>query len=184
LTPRADRPYDRAGIVIFHTQREDSMTRVTHIVVACALLLAVGAVPAFSDQACKPVVGHFEAVRVLPGEDHCPSTAPFCTAGRVWGGIQGDYQFVMTNVTPSVLMGGTPSIVFFTGKSTIFLKSGDNLAGTDTGAIDSVLGGFASLITFDGGTGAMAGATGQIRLRGELAEGTTSGDYVGTLCTP
>jgi hypothetical protein len=29
----------------------------------------------------------------------------------------------------------------------------------------------------------MAGATGQIRLRGELAEGTTSGDYIGILCT-
>jgi len=32
----------------------------------------------------------------------------------------------------------------------------------------------------------MTGATGQIRLRGELSAqaGTTSGDYVGTLCTP
>lgn len=47
-------------------------------------------------------------------------------------------------------------------------------------------GGFASLITFTGGTGRMAGASGQIRLRGPLdqEEGTTSGDYIGTLCTP
>ena len=36
------------------------------------------------------------------------------------------------------------------------------------------------------GTGDMANATGQIRLRGELsfAAGTTQGDYAGTLCTP
>jgi len=165
------------------------MKGVTHIVVACALLLAVGAVPALSDQACKHVVGHFEAVTVPPGEGHCPPVpGAFCTAGRVWGGIQGNYQFVMTGATPSVLIGGVPTVLFFAGKSTIFLKRGDVLLGTDTGAIDLPpgLGGFASLITFDGGTGAMAGATGQIRLRGEFsaAEGTTEGDYVGTLCRP
>ena len=57
----------------------------------------------------------------------------------------------------------------------------------DTGSIDLVspFGGFASLITFDGGTGAMSNATGQIRLRGEFSasEGTTAGDYLGTLCS-
>jgi hypothetical protein len=61
------------------------------------------------------------------------------------------------------------------------------LFGTDTGSIDLPpgLGGFASLITFGGGTGPMSTATGQIRLRGEFSPtaGTTSGDYLGTLCT-
>ena len=76
-----------------------------------------------------------------------------------------------------------PSIFFFTGKSVITLKSGDQLLGTDTGSLDvGPLGGFASLITFTGGTGDMTGATGQIRLRGEITETTTSGDYVGILC--
>ena len=93
----------------------------------------------------------------------------------------------MTALVPSEPFGGVPTIVFFTGRSTIFLKSGDQLLGTDTGSIDLPpgLGGFASLITFTGGSGAMAGATGQIRLRGEFdpAEATTSGDYIGTLCT-
>ena len=87
-----------------------------------------------------------------------------------------------------MIIGGVPTILFFTGKSTIFLKSSDQLLGTDTGSIDLPpgQGGFASLITFDGGSGNMTGATGQIRLRGEFdaAEGTTSGDYVGKLCTP
>jgi hypothetical protein len=95
------------------------------------------------------VVGHFEARVVLPGTAHCPATAPFCTAGRVWGGIQG----------------------------TVFLNGGDQFQGTDTGSIDLVRGGFASLITLDG-------EGGQIRLRGDLnaAENTTSGDYLGTYC--
>jgi hypothetical protein len=134
--------------------------------------------PAWADQQCKPVVGHFEA-HVVPPPD---CTAPFCSAGRVWGGIQGSYTFTMTTIVPS---GAAPSIMFFTGQSAITLKSGDLLHGTDTGALDlGPLGGFASLITFTGGTGDMAGATGQIRLRGELGEGTTSGDYIGTLCKP
>lgn len=145
-----------------------------------ALMLTVSAAAAAADQNCKPVVGHFEA-HVVPPPD---CLAPFCSAGRVWGGIQGTYTFAMTTIVPS---GAVPSIMFFTGQSAITLKSDDLLYGTDTGALDlGPLGGFASLITFTGGTGNMAGATGQIRLRGELdpVEGTTSGDYLGTLCTP
>jgi hypothetical protein len=165
------------------------MTRVFQSIAGVALSIAAGVAPVFAADACKPVVGHFEALLVPPGQGHCPSDpTAFCTAGRVWGGIQGNYQFVMTASTPSVVMGGTPTVLFFTGKSTIFLKSGDRLLGTDTGSIDLPpgFGGFASLITFDGGTGHATGATGQIALRGEFsaAAGTTSGDYAGQLCTP
>ena len=109
-----------------------------------------------------------------------------CTAGRVWSGIQGTYRFTadkfIPNGEPEV-----PSILFFTGHSIISLKSGDQLFGTDTGSIELPpgKGGFASLITFTGGTGTMQNATGQIRLRGELnaADGKTSGDYLGEVCT-
>ncbi len=153
------------------------------ICVLAAGILSLVVVNASADQTCKPVEGHFEAGLVSPPA--CQSPVGICTAGRVWGGIQGDYQFVMTQAIPSAPT-GVPSIFFFTGKSTIALKSGDQLLGTDTGSIDFALGGFASLITFGGGTGAMSSATGQIRLRGELnaQAGTTSGDYVGTLCAP
>ena len=144
------------------------------IVTALLLALASGAVLAD----CKPVVGSFEARVVPPGTGHCPATAPFCTAGRVWGGIQGTYQFVMTNSESSVLLGGLPTIFFFAGRSTVTLKSGDIVRGTDTGSIAFAPGGFASLSTFDGG--------GQARLRGDFdaSQGTTSGDYLGSLCTP
>ena len=132
-------------------------------------------VAAAADQTCKPVVGHFEAAVVPPGGD-CASPI-LCTAGQVWGGLQGTYNFTMTSQQPS---GAIPSIFFFTGNSAVTLKNGDVTNGIDTGSIDlGPDGGFASLITFSGGTG-------QIRLRGQLnqAEGTTSGDYIGTLCTP
>jgi hypothetical protein len=129
---------------------------------------------------CKPVVGHFQASIVPPGEGHCPADPnAFCTAGRVWGGVQGTYQFAMTAAIPSGGFGGVPTIIFFTGRSTVFLKRGGQIVGTDTGSIDLPpgAGGFASLITFDD-------AGGQIRLRGEFnaAEATTSGDYIGELC--
>ena len=156
-------------------------------IAALALLLAPVS-HARADQACKPAVGHFEASIVPPGQEFCPPTALLCTSGRVWGGIQGTYQFVMTAQYPSILLGGVPTVLFFTGRSTVFLKSGDEMTGTDTGSIDvnPANGGFASLITFDGPSSSAPGAGGQIRLRGEFdpAAGATSGDYLGRVCTP
>lgn len=145
-------------------------------------LIAATAVPVAAQQ-CKPLVGSFEA-SVQPANT-CPG--PFCTAGNVWGGIQGTYRFTMDKAIPNGEP-EVPTIDFFTGHSIITLKSGDQIFGTDTGTLDLPPGhgGFASLITFTGGTGAMANATGQIRLRGEFdaVAGITSGDYVGTMCTP
>jgi hypothetical protein len=148
----------------------------TTFIVASVLLMASPAVA----QTCKPVVGSFEAVVVPAGQRHCPTGAELCTAGRVWGGVQGTYEFVMTAQHPSILMGGVPTIIFFTGRSVVSLKSGDRIVGTDTGSIDVLpaRGGFASLITMDADGG-------QMKLRGDFdpAAGTTAGDYVGTLCS-
>ncbi len=153
-----------------------------------ALGIAVCGVPlaasrAHASQQCKPVVGSFEAHVVVAG---CASPVGLCTAGRVWGGIQGTYEFTMSSAAPNGKP-DVPTILFFTGHSTVTLKSGDVVLGTDTGviALPPGNGGFASLITFNGGTGTMANATGQIRLRGDFdpVAGTTSGDYLGTVCT-
>lgn len=144
-------------------------------------LIAATAVPVTA-QKCKPLVGSFEA-EVQPANE-CQGV--LCTAGHVWGGLHGNYRFTMDNMIPNGEP-EVPTISFFTGHSIITLKSGDKLFGTDTGTIDLPpgQGGFASLITFTGGSGAMANATGQIRLRGEFdpVAGTTSGDYIGTVCT-
>lgn len=148
-----------------------------------ALTLTLSAAPASADQNCKSVVGSFEA-RVVPHPPAGTCTAVFCTAGRVWGGIQGTYAFTMP--TPPQPSGAVPSIFFFTGDSVITTKSGDVVYGKDTGALDfGPDGGFASLITFTGAAASQQ-VSGQIRLRGQLdpVDGTTSGDYLGTLCTP
>ena len=148
--------------------------------VGLGLFLIAATVVPVAAQKCKPVNGSFLA-QVQP-----TCSGILCTAGRVWGGIQGDYQFTMDKAIPNGEP-EVPTISFFTGHSIISLKSGDQLFGTDTGTIDLPpgQGGFASLITFTGGTGAMTGATGQIRLRGvfDPVAGTTSGDYTGEVCT-
>ena len=145
------------------------------------IVLVLASSTSYADQTCKPVVGSFEA-HVVPPPPLGDCLAPFCTSGRVWGGVQGTYRFDMTSLQDS---GAVPSISFFTGQSEVSLRSGDVVHGTDTGSLD--LGpnaGFASLITFGGGTGEYANASGQIRLRGQLSQtdGTTSGDYLGTIC--
>ncbi len=162
--------------------------KTSRLIIAAAILAAVG-LPGTASAArpCKPVIGHFQANVVPPGEGHCPPAPDaFCTAGRVWGGIQGDYEFLMTGALPADVIGGVPTVLFFSGQSTVLLRNGDELFGVDTGSIDLPpgQGGFASLITFDGGTGGTSTASGQIRLRGDFdaAAGTTSGDYIGTLC--
>lgn len=147
------------------------------LLAACILALPIPLAVA----SCKPVVGSFEAVIVPPGQAHCPADPnAFCTAGRVWGGVQGTYRFAMTAAVPSGGFGGVPTIIFFTGRSTVSLKRGGQIVGTDTGSIDLPpgAGGFASLITFDAGGG-------QIQLRGNFnaAEATTAGDYIGELCS-
>ena len=104
---------------------------------AFSALPLLGVASAAAAQGCKQVVGHFEANIVPPGQGHCPADPnAFCTAGRVWGGVQGTYRFVMTAAVPSGAFGGVPSIVFFTGRSTVFLKRGGTMTGTDTGSID------------------------------------------------
>jgi hypothetical protein len=150
---------------------------------AAAVLLAA-ALPhvTLARPACRPVNGHFEARLVPP--PGCTSIVGVCTAGRVWGGLQGEYEFTMSKLVPTAEP-ETPSILFFTGRSVVHTSNGD-LHGVDTGTIDLPpgQGGFASLITWTGGTGPYTATTGQIRLRGFLdaAAGTTSGDYVGEIC--
>ena len=160
------------------------MIRSSVFVLAAAL--ALGPSIARADQPCKPVVGSFEAHITADG---CTSfNGLLCTSGRGWGGIQGNYFFTMASLVPTAAVApptaSVPSIFFFTGNSDVALKDGSHALGIDTGTIDLPFipggqGGFASLITFSGAV------SGQIRLRGEFdpVAGTTSGDYLGRICS-
>jgi len=150
--------------------------------IVAAIASVAGCIPAaWAQDGCKPVSGRFEARVVPQGVGHCPDVPGIlCTAGRVWGGIQGDYQFIVSGVVPAATIGGIPTAIFFAGQSTILLNDGSTVLGTDSGALDVPpgQGGFASLISFT------SGASGQIHLRGDFdpVAGTTAGDYLGAIC--
>ncbi len=153
---------------------------------AMVLLAAIApASPARAGEGCKPVYGFYTS-----RQQACD--APFCTAGRLIGGIQADYAFVATQFLPAAaLAGGDPALanaLFYVGKSDVTLKSGDHVFASDSGVIDPPplgTGKQAALLVVSGGTGAYAGATGFLQLRGTLgAGGIVTGDYSGEICTP
>src|SRR5260370_34268363 len=92
---------------------------------ATAFAVAAGCIPTANAQdGCKPVNGRFEARVVPPGVGHCPNIAGLlCTAGRVWGGIQGQYQFVVSGVVPAATIGGSPPPGLFAAHSPSLLHS-------------------------------------------------------------
>lgn len=122
----------------------------------------------------------------------------FCTKGKVIGGLQAQFELTLTSQIPANFLMPTdltppqrtvPTVIFFTGLSDIQMKHGGRVFGTDTGALDTDPfgdGHFASLITFTGGDGDFAGASGHIVLdaNADLSVGTVSGDYTGEICVP
>ena len=131
---------------------------------------------------CRAVKGAFVAKLVQPPA--CPEGS-VCTAGKLTGGLTGTYEFHVTKAPVEAGAPAPPTVRFFVGQSTVTLKNGDVLIGTDTGTIDMPpgLGGFASLITWTEARGKITNAGGQIRLRGILDPATgTSGDYEGNVC--
>lgn len=149
--------------------------------IAATILFSLAAPFAAADPLCQPVSGRFEALIVPSGSaPFCPATAALCTAGRVWGGINGNYEFVLTALVPAGSVGGIPTALFYTGTSSITMHDGGLVVGTDSGALDPPphgQRGFASLISF------VAGGTGQIRLFGQFVGiNGTEGEYEGQLC--
>ena len=150
------------------------------VIRSAAVALASFLAPFASAQDCKPVNGHFELAIVPPGVGHCPAAAgSLCSAGRIWGGINGQSQFIVTSIVPAAAIGGIPTALFSTGHATLHLQDGTTVVGTDSGALDPPpgQGAFASLISFT------SGATGQIRLFGVFTDAPgTAGEYEGHIC--
>jgi hypothetical protein len=146
-----------------------------------ALPLAAAGGPALA-ATCTAVNGH-SLTTVVP----CPpqEPGPLCTRGKVIGGLQGRLDvraFTVEPAHPSV-----PSVVRFTGQSVITARDGDTLVGTDVGAIDLDPAGdghVGTLLTWTGGTGRYAGASGHIVINGHLdfTTGTVATDYRGEVC--
>lgn len=158
------------------------MIRTTSAVLLLVAALAPAS-PARAGGGCRPVYGFYTSQQ----QQQCAGL--FCTAGHLIGGIQADYAFVQTGALPATAIGGdVASALFYVGRSDVVLRSGDHVYASDSGVLDlppAGTGKQAALLVIDGGTGAYAGATGFLQLRGTLeAGGVVTGDYSGQICTP
>lgn len=147
------------------------------MMVGLVLANTVGAEPD-----CRPVAGRAETQIVPPPT--CASPVGICTSGRVFGSLHGTLKLTATSLIPSGA-GGLPEVSFFTGQSVIQVKNGDVLIGIDTGAFDLQDGTVVTLLTWVGGTGQFAGASGHIRISANLdfSTGIVESRYKGEICT-
>jgi hypothetical protein len=155
-----------------------NIARMTPPVALAAILLAA-ARPASASE-CKPVLGHFTSSPVTAG---CASPVPFCTAGRLIGGIHGSYAFTMLTASPAAVP-NPAGVTFYTGRSEVSLDHGGTVVLADAGAIDlnpSGSGKMAALLSVVGGA-----TSGFLQLRGSIdfATGGVTGDYFGEICGP
>lgn len=103
---------------------------------------------------------------------------------RMIGKINGEYAYTFQGVIPSA---NNPQVTYVEGRSVVTTNTGvlrfiENSAST---AVERATNN-ATLMTVESGTGAWAGATGFIALRGYFHNSTLSGefDYRGEVCLP
>lgn len=152
---------------------------------AVAAVAAIFALPA--QAATTQVSGSFDSAEQPPLA--CGLRAILCATGNFSGGINGSYVTTITSLLPSVYV--AQQVFFFTGGVVITTGAGQlrcNLAGALAATKD---GAFGEICVITGGTGAYAGATGNLRLAGGIASGVLPvlglagvGDYSGTIVTP
>jgi hypothetical protein len=152
-------------------------------VFAAAIILASGQANAAGQ--CIPVAGTFTINPVAPAD--CPSPVGICGKGNFSGALRGDYFSPFTSIVPTADTPAT-SVVLFTADSTLHARLG-SLAGDivfiEGGAFHVAGDGeFSELFSITSGTGAFAGATGQVYGNGTAVNGAGNGAYFGKVCLP
>jgi hypothetical protein len=160
----------------------------TFALAASALFVSAGA--ASAQAICHPVNGHL-VDQVVTGPT-CASPIGLCTEGTFSGVLRGDFFAIATTLTPTA---DTPqtTVVFYTGDTTVhatvhatvrdrsgdlFIKGAGSLQTTDSGR-------FVELQTIVGGTGQLAGASGDLSIQGTFStQDGAEAEYTGTICVP
>jgi hypothetical protein len=134
---------------------------------------------------CKRVQGRLEETLVQAG---CTSPVGLCTVAQMFGDLQGEAQFSASAIIPSA---DTPitSVVFVTGDTIVVDAKLGGRQGTlsiknaaafrTTGAGD-----LADAQTIIGGTDDFAGASGSLRISGNLVDTSGSSTLEGIVCLP
>lgn len=154
-------------------------TRIALFALALAPL-ALGATPAEAAQ-CKKVHSHlFLEASTAPG---CTSPIGLCAGATVVGSLRATTEFVGTSFQQTIDT-PTSAVVLLTGDNTFHTAEGDFYT-KDAIVLSTVgAGEFAEVDTVVGGTGAWAGATGNLTATGTFANGVGEGIIQGEICVP
>ncbi len=137
---------------------------------------------------CKPVHGQFINQVVVPTGPTCTSPVAIntCVSGRAIGVLKGDFLATITSITPSIDTAVT-SVIFETADLVIHTKDGDLhlKEAASYNADPNGHGDLGDVVTVVGGsTGKWAGATGRLRVWGNLTPTESDVNYEGEVCRP
>lgn len=141
---------------------------------------------------CKPVHGHFinQALVFFDGTS-CTSPVGFCVSGQATGVIKGPFLATVTSRTPITdlfpSLAGTPAgtVAFVTADLVIHTKTGDlHLKEAAASNEDPNQGDLGDVVTVVGGTDKWVGATGRLRVWGNLSTIISDVTYDGDVCVP
>ncbi len=134
-------------------------------------------------QNCKPVHGQFINQVLIPPGTTCLSQFA-CVSGQAKGVLKGDFLSTITSFTPSIDT-ATTSVFFVTADLVLHTKNGDLLlkeaAASNQNPDEGDLG---DVVTVVGGTDKWAGATGRLRVWGNLSTTVSDVTYDGDVCLP
>jgi len=152
------------------------------------LVILSGAIgmPTASAAECRSVRGSIEET-VLPASE-CTSPVGLCADEKLSGQLRGDASFIAAKIIPT---DDTPAtgVVFVTGDITIAdAKLGRNQGTLTVKSAASFRtvgdGDLTDTQVITGGTGDFAGATGSLRISGNVVGDTGAASYKGTVCLP
>ena len=133
---------------------------------------------------CQHVHGRFVNQEDASGDPDCVATGPGgCVRGNVIGVLTGDFLSTNRTAFPADEV-EVPGVFFFVSDFVLTTEKGD-IEMIETGAVGFPNGDLGDIVTIVGGTEAWAGATGRLRVYGNLVPGVVSDvTYDGDVCAP
>lgn len=155
------------------------------VALAGVLPFALVASSSHAESVCRAVRGHYTEHATSDG---CTSPVGLCIVAQYEGAIRGPAAGEATSIVPTA-DSGTTAVLLFTSDShidatvggrrgTLLIKNAGAFRGAGAGSI-------VDLQTIVGGTGELAGATGELRAQGVFsAVSGGESDYEGLVCLP
>ncbi len=168
----------------FITYRSSLPVQAISAFALAGLLVLLGGSEA-SARSCRTVYGHFINQVLVPAGPDCNSPVGFCVSGKAIGGLKGDFLATIMTFTPAPNVGET-QVAFITANLVLQTRYGDLVMRENAASNQDPNGhgDLGSVVTVVGGTGKWAGATGRLRVWGNLTVNESDVNYEGEVCRP